>query len=566
MRSGLSRDQARRAALLRFGSVEAIREEYRDRGGVPLLRHTAFALRDARRALLRTPRFNLLVVFVLAVGVGANAAVFGLVDGLLFRAPEHVRAPERLVTVSDVRNYVHYRELAERATHLDVAAYVRRPVVLGVGEDAFQLDAECVTSTYFTVLGPSVTGPGFLPLRAEPPGGAPSVVLADSIWSTRLGRDPSVLGRSIPIAGVPHTVLAIAPPGFRGLGIVAVDAWILLAAEPAACHPNGRNALHSPSGSWLTVIGRLHDGVPLEQAEAETQRLDIGAADLPPNSKSARALEPVHETRRSSVARDSRIALWLAAAAVIMLLVACVNAAGLLGGRAVERRREIGVRLQLGASRTQVFTQLLAENLGLVLACGVVALLVAAWMTSLFHAFFPISASGAFLDRRSIGLLAGVALVAAVLSAIVPAAQTARGDLPDLWRSGHPVGQARSRLRHPLLIVQVTFAMVLVTGAGLFVRSLHNLKADVGYDLERVIVASIDLERAGIRRHLEKLAVFDAVLQRLEQVPGVAAVGLSTSPPLGSGQSYVVLPRPPGAMPTSLPRTVNDVSPGYFEA
>jgi predicted permease len=224
------------------------------------------------------------------------------------------------------------------------------------------------------------------------------------------------------------------------------------------------------------------------------------------------------------------------------------------------------VRLQLGASRSQVFFQLLAENLGLVFGCGIVALLVAAWMTSLLHAFFPISGSGALLDHRSIGLLAGIALVAAALSAIVPAAQTARGHLSTLWRSGHAVGQARSRLHHLLLIGQITFAMVLVTGAGLFVRSLHNLKANVGYDLERVIAASVDLERAGIRRHLEKRAVFDAVLQRLEQLPGVAAVGLSTSPPLGSGQSYVVLPRPPGAVQTSLPRTVNDVSPGYFES
>jgi predicted permease len=568
LRTGLSPGEARRAALIKLGSVEAVREAYRDQHGVPALSILADACRHGVRALVRHRAFNLVVVAILALGVGSTAAMVGVIDALMFRPPAHVEAPDRLVQVASANNYPQYEALARGSRTLVATAFTRRTLTLGRGDAARAIETQCVTATYFPVLGAQpIVGRAFFPVD-DARGAPPTVVLGYGVWRREFAADPRVVGSAVTVAGIEHTVVGVAPPDFRGIEMAAVDAWILLEVSPAVCSLSGRNELQSSSGSWLTVLGRLERHVSLAQAETEVRALALHAIRDRLYSSAAQQLRPIAETRRGRASRDSRLALWLAAGAGLVLLIACANVAGLLSVRAIERRREIAIRLQLGASRGRVFLQLLAENAALAGACVVAAWIVAGAMGNLLRGFFPAVLHDSWFDGRTIGVLAVFGLGACVLAGAVPSAQTARRHAVGLWRSGSSLGQARSRFRNSLLVAQIAFALVLAVGAGLFARSVAAARTGLGYDLDRVIVATLDLDRAGIRRQAEKRLVFDRILQNVRQLPDVESAALTTASPLGSGQSSVVMPSGPPGGPASgaqtLTRHVLTVSPDYF--
>jgi hypothetical protein len=268
VRSGVSPADARRMARLSLGSIEAVRETYRDQDSAPLLRTARETVHQARRAVTRHPAFSAAVIATLGISVGLTASLTGVVDALLFRPPDHVVAPDRLVRVTTANNYPQYERLAAHSRTLDVAAVTRRTLSLGSGDTARAIETQCVTASYFPLMGATLAaGRNFSPDEDAP--GAPTVViLAHHLWQQAFGGRADAIGTTVQVAGAMHTIIGVAPPAFRGLELTAVDAWILIAASPGECSLTGVSNLYSTSGSWLATVGRLHDDVGLDRTIA----------------------------------------------------------------------------------------------------------------------------------------------------------------------------------------------------------------------------------------------------------------------------------------------------------
>jgi predicted permease len=512
------------------------------------------------RRLRRRPGLPALVVLTLALGIGANVAMFDLVDRLMFRPPDHIRDPERVVLV-DIPHFVRYQEISSRATTLDLAVSTRQSLSLGLGAEAAPIDAECVTATYFPVLGVDpVLGRTFA--AEDEHAGAPLVaVLSHGLWQRQFAGDPSAIGESLQIAGRAYTVVGVMPRGLRSLRLEPVDAWIPLVTSAEVCSFTGTNLLASAGGSWLRdAPGRIRDGHTLEQVRAELATL--APADGSAFGRSTTDIAPLMVSGGDWETTDGRLARWLAGGAAVLLLLACANVVGLFSLSAIERRREVALRVQLGATRGRVFRQLLVENAILIAACGTVAAFVARWLSVWLDQFFPIGAADSGLGSRGWSLLAGTTVCVGAAAAVLPALQAARVTPTADWCAGTGITQERSRLRSVLLVAQIALALVLSVAAGLFVRSVDQVKSNLGYELDRVLVVSLDLQRAGIRREAEMRDVFDRALDAVRRVPDVEAASLTTAVPLGFGRSYMVVP----AGPDQANPVMSWVSPDYFAA
>jgi predicted permease len=568
IRAGMTPEDARRAALLKFGAVEAIKDEYRESATISALENMLQDLRYGARKLGRHRGFTVVTVLTLAIGVGATAAMFGLVDALMLRPPAHVRQPDRVVKIDEVANYPRYVDVAERLRTLDLAGFTRTTVSLGAGADAIPLKAECVTPSYFTVLRtPPVLGRAFA-ADEDTRGGELTVIIGHALWKRQFGGDATVVGRRVRIAGRDYTIIGIAPTGFKGIGLESVHAWILLARNEQAC-----GVTLETKGFPLSTIARVRDGFTIAQATTDavvadthpdtiTFRRPDGTLQTKPITGPPR-LQSIREARSGRHSSENRLALWLAGGALVLLLIGCANVAGLLSMRAIDRRREIALRLQLGASRSRVFAQLLVENLLIAGMCAFAAVVVAAWIGALLRAFFPLADVDTLLNARSAAILAGFALLAGVISGVIPALQASRADTADYLRTGRSLHEGATA-RHVLLVAQVALALILIVGAGLFVRSVAKFRRHLTYDLDRVTAASVDLSRAGYRAWEIRMR-FDLMLQRVRQLPGVEVAALGTNVVLGDAR---------GGILTGLASSLNNegdtpysqvtVSPDYF--
>lgn len=563
LRSGMSPEEARRAALLAFGSAQATREELHEQNSAPFAGVMSSTVKQAFRSLSRHPGFAAVVVLTLGIGVGMTAALGGIADSLLFRPPDHVASPERLVRVTTARNYPQYELLAAHTRTLDVTAVTTglRSLSLGQGEEATPLQTHCVTDAYFQVMGAApAAGRTFASDEGTP--GAPRVVmLAHHIWLREFAGAADLIGRDVHISGAPHTVIGIAPPGFRGLELSAVDAWVLLPLSPVECSTSGINDLAATSGSWLTILGRLRPGVAWAAAEADVQALALERLrDM--TSTVTTSIVPATDARAAAGARDRSLSIWLAAGSGLLLLIAAANVAGLLSVRALDRRREVTLRLQLGATHSRVFLQLMTENIMLTLAAALAAWLVAGWVGTGIRPYLPFVSYHPWFDARMTMVLAAFLFIGGLLSGLLPALQTVRRSSSLPQQQSSRTGRGRELVRDGLIAVQVALTLVLSVGAGLFVHSVVRIKSNVGYDLDRVIVATIDLNRAGIRRQADKQVVFGRILTRLHDTPGIQSVALSSSSPLGTGQFSTVTPG--GSLSSRPSMTIVAVTPGYF--
>jgi predicted permease len=548
-------------------------------------------LRFGARMLLAHPGFASVAVLTLALGIGANTAMFGLLDKVLIRTLP-VEQPERLVAFvrnsggePEVFSYPKYTTMRAHESLSGLAAYLQRPFSIAIeGRTSDRVVGQVVSGNYFDVLGvrPAL-GRFFGPEDDRTPGAHPVAVIGHGLWRRAFAASPAAVGRAISINGFRYTVIGVAPSGFAGTSRGSVsDVYVPTMMQAQATDPQrARSMLDNPNAMWLRFIGRLADGVNREQAQAA---LSIAAAEpgsAGPDStgrpKYSTAIMLMDGSRgHTDRVRDLSLPLALMMGVVgFVLVAACANLANLLLARASARHREMSVRLAVGASRARIVRQLLTES-GILAALGAVAgLMVATWVTRALLAFeqpsnyVPRSLDGA-LDGRMLAFTAGVAVVTALLFSLVPALYASRPDLLSGLK-GDPAGHGAGRLwrwsvRHGLVVIQVALSLVVLIGAGLCIRSLRALQAiDTGLDPAKVVTASIDLAASGYTEARGRQFVTD-VSERVAALPGVEAVSFANVVAF-SDLFWISSAVPEGHAPQPgqmLAFDFNAVSPGYF--
>jgi len=545
-------------------------------------------IRHALRGFARSPGFTLTVVVTLALGIGANATMFGVLDALLLRPPRYVQAPDDVVRVyiratsswsgtyttatTTVPTYEALR--AGVPGFASAAAFFERELSLGRGAEARAVNIAAVSHTYFPTLGVRPALGRFFGADDDRPGAQGTAVLGHGFWQARFSGDSAVLGRALPIGRGTYTVTGVAPAGFTGANQREPDIWLPLSASVADVFFSpemAATALTSHGSYWISVVARLKPGADRVAAAASATAVykqDLLAAG---NSDTVATilLGPVQRARGPEMSDNAKVALWVGAVAAIVLLVACANVANLLLARGVRRRREIALRLGLGATRRRIAVQLLVESLVLGLLGGTAALLVTTWGGSLVRAFLlpDLPATEPILDSRVLLFMAAAALLAGTLAGVAPALQSSRVDLSvSLKDAGRSIASGRGQLRTALLVAQVALTVVLLVGAGLFVRSLRNVQAlDLGIDIEHVVVATVDLGSVGMSAGAADTLQLE-LLERARTLPGVVVAAAGAGTPFG--WSHGIHLRASGS--DSIPRVMdggpylNAVTPDYF--
>ncbi len=549
---GMAPEQAARRARVVFGGVDVAKEASRDARGTQLLETLWRDTRYGVRSLARAPGFTVTAILCLSLGIGATSTVFGIVDALFFRPPPGIGDPAGIVrpyvTVSsshvtmsgsDRISYPAYERLRDGTRSLSgLAGYADVSLDLGTGLGARHADGLLVSGNYFSVLRvrPAL-GRFFRPDEDAGPGSPPVVVVSQAYWRGEMGGRPDVIGSRLTIDGNAYTVVGVAPPGFRGVEAGAPAMWMAVSQAPKVGF--GSTFFKRRTAIWFATVGRLAPGVTRAAAQAEIAPLltralrDEWGSDIDPRI----TVGPVLSARGPSPSTQARIALWLALAAALLLAIACANTANLLLARAVTRRKELAVRLSLGAGRGRLVRQLLVESGLLALGGTVLGLLLARWGTALVPAVGLPSLSF-FAHGRVLVFAVAVAVACVLLFGLVPAVAATRTNLAAAVKEGAREGvDHRSRLRGALMVVQVALAVLLLVGAGLFVHSLRNVQAiRPGLDVDRLLVARLDLSRAGYG-DTAAAAFSDRAADRLRHLPGVAGATVAASVPLSGGWS-----------------------------
>jgi putative ABC transport system permease protein len=501
---------------------------------------------DLRYALLqlrRTPGFTAVAVLTLALGIGANTAIFSVVNSVLLR-PLPYRQPDRLVSIDlDALDYGgSYLQLRERARTMDVAAY--RPAAYGsVGlsltgsGEPVQLQGTAITSNLFGLLGvDAAIGRTFLPSESQP-GRDAVVVLSYELWQARFGGDPSIVGSQIRLGSTSRTVVGVMPPHLH-FPSATTQLWVPMVLDPA-----NRTELWSIGAN---MIGRLRPGVELARARAEVSNLAPQMLRLFPWSMPAEyGREATAVPLRDMVVGSVRpMLLVLLGAVAMVLLMACVNVMNLLLVRTAARRRELAIRTALGAGRRRLMRQLLTESVLLAGIGGAAGLLLASWGVRAVTGLLPPGTPR--LDEISIdgGVLAvtlAVALATGLVLGVVPAFRAARSEAQTVLKEGgrgSSAGRERRRLSGVLVISELALAVVLATGAGLLVRSFWRLlQTDPGFRTEQLVSASIAPPTFRYSDDVSQREFYKALLLRLETIPGVRMSAITTRLPFG-GNSY----------------------------
>ncbi len=544
-------------------------------------------LRYALRQLARAPGFTAAAVLTLSIGIGANTAIFSVVNDLLLRPPAHVVDPERIVSIwtSDfsgppygVSSYPDYETFREqRDVMADVAAYGLVPGNLVEAEETVRLKIEEVTPNYFDVLGVRPAVGRLLRPGAEDEG-ATVVILDHALWRNRFGADPAVVGRTVRINAGTFTVVGVAPEGFEGgqRAFGGVDAWVPF--EALAGDGASRRAERGSRG--LTLLGRLQPNVSLDQVRARfavvaSQLLAAYPAEWRDVTNRGRAITilPESESRVPPELRGAVVGFLglLLAGFSLVLLICCVNVANLLLARGAARVRDVAIRVSLGASRARLVRHLMTESVALAaLGCAGAILMTYAAAAALAR-FRPPGdlALDVGVDWRVLGFALAAAVAAAAIFGLAPALNLTRLGASAALKDGAlaAVGKRRFRLRGALIATQVSVSLVLLVCAGLFLRSLqHAATMDPGFDADNVVVASFDLRTQGYTEPRGR-AFYTALTERIASLPDVRAVTLAMKVPLSGdgGRRRAVVegyePQPGEDMEFNF----NVVGPEYFE-
>jgi putative ABC transport system permease protein len=542
--------------------------------------------RYALRMLTKSPGFTVVVVLTLALGIGANSTIFSWISSTLLNPIPGVTRTANLVTVmrgeltdhpSPPFSYPDFRDLRDSSRSF--------AGLLGYHDDFMSLTGAgkperiygALTSiNYFDVLGlRPIIGRGFLPDEEQQRTGAMVAVISYSVWQNHFGLDPSVVGKTIQINRHSYTIIGVTPWEFRGCKTgLRTDIWIPLTMDQAVW---GSNRPDDRGTFWLNVLGKLRPGITDRQAEAELNLLMQGIAERFPeahrDSPNQITLDPLWRSPFGVNGYLYRVLPMLVGLAAVLLLLACANVANLLLVRSVARRREIAIRLSMGATRGQLVRQLLVESLMLSLSGGILAILMTIWTAHSLAAFFPPTTlpltHDAHLDQRVLLGTTAVSILTALIFGILPAIRSSSLPVQAVLKeeaNNVSLSFHKSRLSSSLVIAQISLSLLLLVCAGLFTRSLQKAQqSDPGFEPDHVLLASYELSPAGYTRTTS--VIFNrGVLAKLAALPGVEAVTLADFSPLSFSihteylqlQGYV--PQPHESMEIS--RAI--VGPNYF--
>lgn len=600
--SGLSPEQAQAEAMRRFGATDASRErlraiaKHRDRkmNLREQLSSLAQDVRYAARGLVREPWFTAFVAITLGLGIGVNAAMYGVVDRLLLRGPEYVRDVDRLQNLyitsqrpgMDARTdnyfgYVTYATLRDNARTMRVATFkqTKDAVMYGSGAAAEMWSLADASYNLFPLLGATpLLGRFFLEEEDRESPSQRAVVLGYNVWRRVFNSDTAIVGKSITLSDKSYIIVGVARKGFTGPELGPVDVWFPTVARGST----GTNSYRTNwNWSGIHIVARLNAGATPAQAatEATTAYRAAYAGTQAYLKSSTISLAPISFARDGKEPPETRISRWLIGVCVIVLCVACSNVANLLLARAVRRRREVAVRLALGVSRSRLLRLFLVESL--MLSCiGALAGLGVALITGTFmrRVLLPdIDWSSSVLDRRVLMLSLIVAVVVGVAIGLLPAWRASRPNLTTALKSGvRDGGGHQSSVRATLTIAQAALSVVLLIGAGLFVRSLANVNAiDLGIDTKHVLTVSPRWralppnadKRLQDAESIRRDAVYPLLMQRLRQLPEVAFASMTVGLPFQMSMAYSIrvpgwdsIPKTKGGSPT-----VSFVSDDYFK-
>ncbi|MEK6321126.1 MAG: ABC transporter permease [Acidobacteriota bacterium] len=562
-------------------------------------------LRYGFRVLRASPGFAAVAVLSLALGIGANTSIFSVVNAALLR-PLPVTEPDRLMFVfngtrtapwgvSSYPDYIDYRDKNE--VFSDLLTYSGITMSARADDQTDLVSGSIVSGNFFDALGVrAALGRTFLPEEDLTPNTHPVAVISQGLWERRFGNDPKVIGQQLALNGHAFTIIGVAPAGFKGPEILENnDIWVPMMMQALVRPPRGGfsgdmnpDLLGRRGSRWLNIIGRLKPAVTPEQAQAAMTQLAAGLEQAYPdqNRNTIATLFPVSKVDPQAYTQLISVAGLLLAVVAIVLLIACANVANLLLARASARRKEIAVRLAMGASRSRLVRQLLTESIMLSLAGGVVGLLLALWTIDLLKTATPPAGIFSFtldyrLDGRVLAFTFALSLATGVIFGLLPALQASRPDLvPALKDEISAVAQGRRRfnLRNLLVVAQVALSLVLLIGAGLFLRSLKNAQdIDPGFEADRVLNAQLNINLLRYTK-VQGQEFYRQVVERVEALPGVESASLARVVPLsgtGRGTSFQIegqeapenTVRSEGTGPQENPNTAsaNVVGLRYFE-
>jgi len=585
---GYAPDQARAEAHRRFGNLSRYRHQLRvidedlrlHRYRSDVMEGAGRMIGHAWRGVWRSPSFTLLVAVTLGLGIGVNAAMFGVLDRLMVRSPALLRDPQSLrriyvrrdflgrSTVSSSLSYSDIKDMEHVHSFSEVAVVRPGRLAWGAGDPARRIPVNLVSPNFFALVGvPAILGRTFMPADDSTATEASVTILSYGFWQSEFGGDPGILGRKLDLGDGRYRVIGVAPEGFTAVGPERVDAWIPV--RPSAVEFISGDWETSRGFHWLECVVRLAPGVTPAQANAEATVVHRAAyaEDKRHDPKAEILTGPILEALGPDSPPEARVSFWIAGVSLIVLLVACANVANLLLFRAIRRRKETAVRLALGIGRGRLIGQLMIESLLLALVAGTAATLLAVWGSeAIRQLLFPqLDWVNGALSWRLVAFTLLVSLGAGLLAGVVPAWLESRPDLLTALKEGGAHGARRSLLRAGLVIVQAGLSVLLLVGAGLFLLSFYRVRSmDLGMKPERVLLVTPDFRRGtSITRATE---VFESALARFRSMPGVAQASYATGIPFRSNWAEDL--KVPGL--DSIPRVstggpyVDGVSSDYF--